>query len=95
MKWEEKSISGLVVIVFAAGLCSTTASPYFETFFVEPKPLAENEPSRNALRLVAFKWPRAEVPYLFEEASYGKLYNNPGNHSVICTLLFACSRFPG
>lgn len=47
---------------------------YFETFFVEPEPSGMAEvPTRNALRFEAFKWPRAEVPFMFDESSYGNI----------------------
>lgn len=64
--------SKLAVIVCI--LVSVAESKYFETFFVEPEPYAEEVPSRNALRIKDFKWPRAEVPFVFDESSYGTIY---------------------
>lgn len=48
------------------------ASNYFETYVVQPETNLEQEPSRNALKFEAFKWPRAEIPFMFDDASYGK-----------------------
>lgn len=66
----------LAVCVVTLLVSVAAATNYFETFFVEPEPAMVMEaevPSRNALRFGNFKWPRAEVPFVFDESSYGKI----------------------
>lgn len=66
-------IPNLLAILTLCGPAVIGAN-YFETFSILPR-LASNQ-QRNALRMQQYKWPTAEVPFVFD-AAYGMMPGIP------------------
>lgn len=69
--------SPIAIVLALCGHVVCTGN-YFETFYI-PAPVTDVL-QRNALRMEQYKWPSAEIPYVFDAAYGMRIKFSPQTH---------------